>query len=120
MTVPEPLAVNETIQLYEQLRERQDLHLGCLFINRIPKAWLDEEEQQLVKAELEGASAAEPWAPDLALAQYLVRRRQTAERCLRGLVHDIDLPTMTFDAQEDGSSAVIDTLSRRIEETELW
>ena len=120
VTVPEPLAVNETIQLYEQLRERQDLHLGCLFINRIPKAWLDEEEQQLVKAELEGASAAEPWAPDLALAQYLVRRRQTAERCLRGLVHDIDLPTMTFDAQEDGSSAVIDTLSRRIEETELW
>jgi anion-transporting ArsA/GET3 family ATPase len=120
VTVPEPLAVNETIQLYEQLCERQDLHLGCLFINRIPKAWLDEEEQQLVQAEREASSGAEPWAPDLALAQYLVRRRQTAKRCLRGLVHDIDLPTLTFDAQDDGSSAVIDALSRRIEEAKVW
>lgn len=53
VTVPEPLAVNETIQLYRRLRERKDLHLGCLFINRIPRVWLDEAEQQLVKAELD-------------------------------------------------------------------
>jgi anion-transporting ArsA/GET3 family ATPase len=120
VTVPEPLAVNETIQLYERLRQRKDLHLGCLFINRIPRVWLDEEEQRLVKRELEGASAGQPWAPDLALAEYLARRRQTADKCLRGLRRDIDLPTMTFDAHEDDSSAIIEALSRAIEQAEVW
>ena len=80
VTVPEPLAVNETIQLYRRLRERKDLHLGCLFINRIPRVWLDEAEQLLVKAELDLASGAEPWAPNLALAEYLVQRRNTADK----------------------------------------
>jgi len=120
VTVPEPLAVNETIQLYEKLRKREDLHLGCLFINRIPRAWLDEEEQRLVKAELEGAGAAQPWAPDLALAEYLTRRRQTADKCLRGLRRDIDLPTIAFDAHDEASSAIIEALSRVIDQAEVW
>lgn len=120
VTVPEPLAVNETIQLYEGLRKREDLHLGCLFINRIPRAWLDEEEQQLVKAELEGAGAAQPWAPDLALAEYLMRRRHTADKCLRGLRRDIDLPTMAFDTHDEDSSAIIQALSRAIDQAEVW
>ena len=120
VTVPEPLAVNETIQLYEGLRKREDLHLGCLFINRIPRAWLDEEEQQLVKAELEGAGAAQPWAPDLALAEYLTRRRHTADKCLRGLHRDIDLPTMAFDTHDEDSSAIIEALSRAIDQAEVW
>ena len=120
VTVPEPLAVNETIQLYGRLREREDLHLGCLFINRIPRRWLDEEEQQLVKAELEGPSAEQPWAPDLLLAEYLIQRRRTADKCLRGLGRDIDLPTMTFDTHDEGSSAIIELLSLAIEQTELW
>jgi hypothetical protein len=114
------LAVNETIQLYEGLRKREDLHLGCLFINRIPRAWLDEEEQQLVKAELEGAGAAQPWAPDLALAEYLTRRRHTADKCLRGLHRDIDLPTMAFDTHDEDSSAIIEALSRAIDQAEVW
>jgi anion-transporting ArsA/GET3 family ATPase len=120
VTVPEPLAVNETIQLYERLRQRKDLHLGCLFINRIPRVWLDEEEQRLVKRELEGASAGQPWAPDLALAEYLARRRQTADKCLRGLRRDIDLPTMSFNAHDEDSSAIIEALSRAIEQAEVW
>jgi anion-transporting ArsA/GET3 family ATPase len=120
VTVPEPLAVNETIQLYGRLRARKDLHLGCLFINRIPRIWLDEEEQRLVKAELEGASAGQPWAPDLALAEYLARRRQTADKCLRGLRRDIDLPTMSFDAHDEDSPVIIDALSRAIEQAEVW
>ena len=120
VTVPEPLAVNETIQLYEGLRKREDLHLGCLFINRIPRAWLDEEEQQLVKAELEGTGAAQPWAPDLALAEYLTRRRHTADKCLRGLHRDIDLPTMAFDTHDEDSSAIIEALSRAIDQAEVW
>jgi len=120
VTVPEPLAVNETIQLYGRLRKRKDLHLGCLFINRIPRVWLDEEEQRLVKAELETASAAQPWVPDLVLAEYLARRTQTADKCLRGLRRDIDLPTMTFDAHDEDSSAIIEALSRAIEQAEVW
>jgi len=120
VTVPEPLAVNETIQLYRRLRERKDLHLGCLFINRIPRVWLDEGEQQLVKAELDGASAGQPWVPDLALADFLVQRRKTADKCLRGLRRDIDLPTMTFDAHDEDSFATIELLSEAIERAEVW
>jgi anion-transporting ArsA/GET3 family ATPase len=120
VTVPEPLAVNETIQLYGRLRERKDLHLGCLFINRIPRAWLDEQEQQLVRAELEAVTGTEPWAPDLALAEYLIQRRHTADKCLRGLHRDIDLPTMAFEAQDEDSSAIIEALSHAIERSEIW
>ncbi len=115
VTVPEPLAVNETIQLHAQLRKRPDLHLGYLFINRVPRAWLDDEETRLVKSELAGASAGEPWASDLALAQYLAQRRLTAERCMQGLHHDIDLPTMTFEAQDEGGASIIAELSGAIE-----
>ena len=120
VTVPEPLAVNETIQLYRGLHARKDLHLGCLFINRIPRVWLDDEEQRLVHAELLGPSAGQPWAPDLALAEYLAQRRQTAEKCLRGLRRDIDLPTITFDAYGEDSSAIIEALAETIEQEELW
>lgn len=115
VTVPEPLAVNETIHLHAQLRKREDLHLGCLFINRVPRAWLDDDEKRLVDNELAGASAGKPWAPDLALAQYLAQRRQTADKCMRGLHHDIDLPTMTFEAQDAGSASIIGELSAAIE-----
>ena len=118
VTVPEPLAVNETIQLFGQLRERQDLHLGCLFINRIPRDWLDASEEALVSAELEGASAGQPWAPDLALAKYVVHRRRTAEKCLRGLRHDIELPTIAFDAHDEGSVSVVEALSDALERPE--
>jgi len=115
VTVPEPLAVNETIHLHAQLQKREDLHLGCLIINRVPRAWLDDDEKRLVDNELAGASAGKPWAPDLALAQYLAQRRQTADKCMRGLHHDIDLPTMTFEAQEAGSASIIGELSAAIE-----
>jgi len=116
VTVPEPLAVNETVQLYRELRQREDLHLGCLFINRIPQSWLDDEEQRLVRTELVGRSAGQPWASGLALAEYLARRRQTADKCLRGLRRDIDLPTMTFDTREEGGDSIIESLSRTFQQ----
>ena len=120
VTVPEPLVVNETIQLYGALRKRKDLHLGCLFINRIPQAWLDEGEQRLVKAELATADARQPWVQDLLLAEYLARRTQTADKCLRGLRRDIDLPTMTFETHDEDSPTIIDALARAIEREEAW
>jgi arsenite-transporting ATPase len=120
VTVPEPLAVNETIQLHGRLRDRNDLHLGCLFINRIPRDWLDEDEQQLVRSELASATRDDPWAEDLALAAYLVQRRQTADKCLRGLRRDIDLPTMAFDAHEEDSASIIEALSRTLGQEEVW
>lgn len=120
VTVPEPLAVNETIQLYGKLREREDLHLGRLFINRVPRAWLDEDEQRLVRTELAAADATQACVPGLLLAEHLARRVQTADKCMRGLSRDIDLPTMAFDAHVEDSSAIIDALSRAIDEEGVW
>ena len=120
VTVPEPLAVNETIQLYGKLREREDLHLGRLFINRVPRAWLDEDEQRLVRTELAAADATQACVPGLLLAEHLARRVQTADKCMRGLSRDIDLPTMAFDARVEDSSAIIDALSRAIDEEGVW
>ena len=111
VTVPEPLAVNETIQLYRGLRERADLHLGCLFINRIPRPWLDEDERRLVREELRGPSAGQSWAPDLALADYMARRVETADKCIHGLRHDIDLPTLALDASAADGPAIVDQLA---------
>jgi len=116
VTVPEPLAVNETIQLYRGLRERKDLHLGHLFINRIPPTWLDEDERRLVESELAGPSAGEPWAADLELADYLARRGDTAEKCLRGLRRDIDLPIIALGAQSEDGAAIIEALADRLED----
>ena len=111
VTVPEPLAVNETIQLYRGLRERADLHLGCLFINRIPRPWLDEDERRLVREELRGPSAGQSWAPDLALADYMARRVETADKCIHGLRRDIDLPTLALDASAADGAAIVDELA---------
>lgn len=120
VTVPEPLAVNETIQLYRGLVGRRDLHLGCLFINRIPRAWLTEDERRLVAEELEGPSAREPWAPDLALADYLGRRGDTANKCLAGLRHDIELPTVAFEARAEEGAEIIEALADALAEERLW
>ncbi|MGB8222171.1 MAG: ArsA-related P-loop ATPase [Polyangiales bacterium] len=120
VTVPEPLAVNETVQLYRDLRRRGDLHLGCLFINRIPQLWLDDDEQRLVRTELAGDSAGQPWASGLKVAEYLTRRRQTADKCLRGLRRAIDLPTMMFDTHEEGSASIIESLSGVLQQAVPW
>ena len=98
-----------------RLRDRKDLHLGCLFINRSPRVWLDDDERQCVRQELERAGVDEPWAPDLALAEYLARRSETADKCLRGLRRDIDLPTLTFGASEADGAAIIEELASAFE-----
>jgi anion-transporting ArsA/GET3 family ATPase len=116
VTVPEPLAVSETVELYRGLEERSDLHLGHLFINRIPPKWLDEGERRLVQEERAGPSVGQPWEGDLALAEYLARRDDTAEKCLRGLRRDIDLPTIELSAQREDGPAIIEALADRFEE----
>jgi len=116
VTVPEPLAVNETIQLYRDLRPRDDIHLGYLFINRVPKRWLDDHEREIVRDALQRADRGQPWARDLELAEYVVNRRQTADKCLKGLRRDIGLPTLTFDAYARDSGAIVAALAERIEQ----
>jgi len=120
VTVPEPLAVSETLQLYQGLRGRAELSLGYLFINRVPRRWLDETEQALVAHELAHARPGEPWSADLALADYLIQRRQTAEKCLRGLRRDIVLPTVTFDEHDAERTEIIEALAVDIERSESW
>ena len=112
VTVPEPLAVNETIQLYRELRDRKDLPLGCLFINRVPRVWLDAEERAVVRSELERTGTEDTYATELVVADYLARRSETSEKCLRGLKRDIDLPTLMLDASDAEGPAIIDALAQ--------
>lgn len=114
VTVPEPLAVRETIELYRGLRDRDGIHLGHLFINRVPPAWLDEAARRSIRDFLETARADDPFRPSLLLAQYLGVRRDTAEKCIRGLRHDIDLPTVLLDAQDDSSARIVQSISERL------
>jgi anion-transporting ArsA/GET3 family ATPase len=120
VTVPEGLAVNETIQLYRELRGRDDLHLGCLCINRVPRFSLSEEEQDLVLQELGKATVNDPWRADLVLAEYLARRAETATKCLRGLAHDVDLPTLTLEAVDEEGPGIVEALADAFDREGLW
>lgn len=119
VTVPEPLAVNETIQLWDELGGREDLHLGYLFVNRVPVEWLTNAEHDLIVQELQGASAGQPWENSLLLAQYLARRWDTAAKCLRGLRRDVDLPTILLDAMDAEGAALVESLADAMAEEGL-
>ena len=56
----------------------------------------------------------------MALAEYVAARRQTADKCLRGLRRDIDLPTLIFHAQDEGKVRIIDALTDALERSEMW
>jgi len=114
VTVPEPLAVRETIELYRNLRARDGIHLGNLFINRVPPAWLDEAGRRSIRRFLETSRPDTPIRPSLRLAEYLAVRRDTAEKCIRGLRHDIDLPTVLLDAEDDSSARIVQSISERL------
>ncbi len=118
VTVPEPLAVRETIELYRNLRDREGIHLGHLFINRVPPAWLDEAGRQLIRDYLDTASVDDPCRPSLLLAEHLVVRRDIAEKCIHGLKHDIDLPTVLLEARDDSSARIVQSISEGLEHVE--
>lgn len=93
VSAPEPLVVRETIDLYRGLLEREGVNLGRLFINRVPPMWLDDAGRAQVDAALAAASENDRVANRLRLVKWVVKRRETAERCIHGLRHDIPLPT---------------------------
>ena len=115
VTVPEPLAVRETIELYRGLRDRDQLPFGQLFINRIPPAWLDPSQRQIVRDQLDKAPAEAPWRSRLVLAEYVASRRDTALKCIRGLEHDIDLPAVLLDAEDADGVGVVEALRARLD-----
>ncbi len=114
VTVPEPLAVRETIELYRDLRRRDGIHLGHLFINRVPPAWLDDAGRRSIREFLETASIDDPFRPSLLLAEHMLMRRENAEKCIRGLRHDIDLPTIVLEAQDDSSIRIVQSICARL------
>jgi hypothetical protein len=119
VTVPEPLAIRETIELYRDLHQRDQIHLGHLFINRVPPAWLDDTARQTIRDLLETSEVEDPIRPSLVLAEHLATRRDTSEKCIRGLMHDIDLPTILLEAQGDSSTQIVQSISETLERVEV-
>lgn len=115
VTVPEPLVVRETIDFYREARDRKRVHLGRLFINRVPPRWLDESSRQRVLAFVRDHSESSADISSLAVASHLIRRRETAERCIDGLRHDIDLPTTLHEVMHATSAEIVERISRDLE-----
>ncbi len=122
VTAPQPLVVRETVQLYDTLQSRGQLHLGGLFINLMPRQWLDAKQSELVERYAShAADGDEAWSFDLAVAKYWMGRRLTAERCLAGLQRDIPLPSVILQAHGGGGGQVIDELANELEQsTTTW
>ncbi len=118
VTVPEPLAVRETVELYRDLHRRDRVHLGHLFINRVPPAWLDQTARRTIRDLLKTSEVDDPIRPSLLLAEHLATQRDTAEKCIRGLMHDIDLPTILLDAQDDSSTRIVQAISEMLKGAE--
>ena len=114
VTAPQPLIVRETIDLYRQLNARTDLHLGHLFINRVPHKWFADEEVKVVEVACRTHIATESWPADLWAAKYAAIRQVVAARCVRGLRRDISLPTFVLHAHTGDSAEVIDALSSQL------
>lgn len=93
VSVPEPLIVRETIDLYRGLLKRDGVNLGHLFINRVPPVWLDHAGASQVDAALASGRLDNPTIERLRLVRWVAHRRETAQRCIDGLRHDIPLPT---------------------------
>jgi len=110
VTVPEPLAVRETIELYRALRERNDLRLGRLFINRVPPGWFDAVELEELTAALQGAQAEEGSRPWFALVEHVAARQALADKCIHGLQRDIDLPTCRLSAEPGGTARIVEAV----------
>ena len=111
VTVPEPLAVSETIQLFRELRDRTDLHLGCLFINRVPQDPLSDDEIRMIREALAKTEEDDPSRRDLLVADYLARRIETAKKCMRGLQRDVDLPRVLLKASDEEGARIVVALA---------
>ncbi|MGB5810301.1 MAG: hypothetical protein WBG86_07220, partial [Polyangiales bacterium] len=115
VTVPEPLVVRETIDLYRGLLAHAELNVGHLFVNRVPRAWLGAETAGRVRAHLEGLSFEEASESALAWVDYLLRRRDTAEKCIHGLRHDIEIPTSFHEVSHSPSPQLIHEICQQLE-----
>ena len=45
---------------------------------------------------------------------------ETAEKCLHGLAHDIDLPTVKLDASNAEGPGIVDTLAENFDREGIW
>ncbi len=115
VTVPEALPVRETIQLYKDLKSREQLPLGQLFVNRIPPAWFDSDARERITAAMRSAGPEDASRPLLELAEYLADRRDVAERCIRGLKHDVDLPTLMLETVHPSGPSIVAMLCEQME-----
>ncbi|MEM8609837.1 MAG: ArsA family ATPase [Myxococcota bacterium] len=115
VSVPEPLVVRETIDLYRGLLERQGVNLGRLFINRVPPLWLDPQERDQIERALAAVDREHDLHGRLRLIQWVANRRDIAQRCIDGLRHDIPLPTTELAMSHRGVGGIIGELAHALD-----
>jgi anion-transporting ArsA/GET3 family ATPase len=81
VTMPEELAVRETIELHRELSQRLDLPVGPAIVNALPPRHFGSADEAVV-AELEARGETHPW---VAAARFLIERRREAARQLQTL-----------------------------------
>lgn len=94
LTLPEEMPVNETGELYEQLKSGLRLPLGLMFVNQWPKAVVSPEHEELFVDMVERGRADAQAAPLFAVAQAQRTRVRKAQEQLAHLMDHVHLPLL--------------------------
>ncbi len=119
VTLPKELPTQETIELHGRLRADHGVHLGALFVNRVPSPPFTEEQLALFEILGERATASEDQGvlDDLALGRRLIDEHQGAQKQLMRLRREIDLPVCELPVFNHGvGSAQLQSLGTLIVE----
>jgi anion-transporting ArsA/GET3 family ATPase len=82
VTMPDEMAVNEAIELYQQLDRELQLPLAPPIVNAVLPQRFSREEAQLIQ---NGAGAVPEWEPYAAAARFELARRRAADAHIRRL-----------------------------------
>lgn len=97
VTLPAALPVQETVELYETLRDEHAVRRGCLYVNRMPAPPASPVEA--ISRWLERIPEAHPARADLALLSAQHRLHRRAQTQLRRLRSAVDMPHIPLPAQ---------------------
>ena len=96
VTLLEEMPVNETVELYQALKEKVPIERGLLFINKTAPAFFTEQEEALLD-DLESAAKENGGLPAALVAgRWSLNRQRTAIRHRDWLVRQVDLPVISL------------------------